>query len=101
MKTYMLVIATLLVAGWMLAGCQDQTVSSGQKDLQYVYTVRSTDKTFKDVAENVYGDGRLGENVANANPAMTEASLAPGQELIIPAVKGYGLPVGCDRRQIY
>jgi len=66
----------------MASGGQSSAVDYG------IYVVTPDDRTFYDIAEKVYGDGDLWRPIAEANPEADQARLRPGQQLVIPELRG-------------
>jgi len=90
----------LLAAAVVLAGCESQSVSTGDQSVRYLYTVRSGD-SLETIADRVYGDASATERLRAANPGVTNATLKPGQELTVPMAEGEAPPIGCDARKAY
>jgi len=81
----------------ILAGCARQG--------QYVYTVQEGDKDLSAVAQKVYGDAKLADALAEANPEVDPQALKPGQKLVVPELTDAEgqktAPKFCDRTKVY
>ncbi|MCD6304148.1 MAG: LysM peptidoglycan-binding domain-containing protein [Planctomycetes bacterium] len=60
------------------------TGGTGPSAAHRTYVVQKGDAGFWAVAEKVYGDGRLWQLIAKANPGVDSNALRPGKKLIIP-----------------
>ena len=95
--TCMAIVPVALTA--MLAGCQEPGGN------EYTYTLSEGDSSFAAVSQKVYGDAKYADDIAAANPDMSEDQLKPGMMIDIPEMMDESgkpmVPKTCDRKKVY
>jgi len=101
MKQTQVPVLLVVLAGGFWLGCEQQEMKVSSDTGPYMYTVREGDASFRQIAERVYGDGRYGNHIAEANPDVSPDELEPGQRLTIPQFSEKITPMKCNRQRTY